>query len=244
MLLTPFMEQSPLHGKYNFGACSSMSSPYGHAIANGTTDATNDGVYNTRLEVLECPSHPEAGIESTVGSGGTGFYSRLKAKRTSYLFSAGYYSDYESPYETKNGNRQQGAFGNDGAARIANITDGTSNCILVGEAASGRYKTSGEYGPWGMTGTHTCCHGIVQVGTVTNNVLAPTALERSRWGINQPWEGDIQGRTYAWVYGSLHPGGAQFTLCDASTRFIAQTIDFNTWARLNYIHDREPVSGF
>src|SRR5688572_28490769 len=83
ILLAPFMEQTALHSKYNFGACSSQSSPYGHPIANGTTDLVNNGLYNIRLEVLECPSHPQAGeVSDGTGAdapGTTGFYSRRQA---------------------------------------------------------------------------------------------------------------------------------------------------------------------
>lgn len=44
------------------------------------------------------------------------------------------------------------------------------------------------------------------------HVWKPT--RRSRTGINAEWRGA----------GSLHPGGAQFTMADASVRFIAETI--------------------
>src|SRR5690606_23389996 len=66
---------------------------------------------------------------------------------------------HNAPFGAYNNDIRQGAFGNNGAAKISAITDGTSNTILMGEAWGGaQYKTSSSFGPWGLTGTHTCCH--------------------------------------------------------------------------------------
>ncbi len=117
--------------------------------------------------------------------------------------------------------------------------DGTSNSIALGEGAGGALrKTSGEYGPWGMTGTHTCCHGRV-VSTITNGAVTPTALEAQEWSINGRWTADtnVPKRTYAWVFNSLHTGGAQFAMGDGSVRFLSQTMDYASFAKLAYVHD-------
>jgi len=234
-LLAPFFEQTALHNRYNFGVCSSQSSPYGHAVAG--TDTINDTLYNQRIPILECPSNGEAGTISDYLPGTTDFYSRRQGVRTSYFFSTGYYTDYDRPYVDTNGNVQQGMFGNDGAARFADATDGLSQSLAFGEAAGGRTKTSSHYGPWGLTGTHTCCHGIVRVAAV--NPLVPTSTEIQSWHINMPYLGDAQKRTYAWVFSSLHPGGAQFCMGDGSGRYLSQSIDYVVLARLAYIHDKE-----
>ena len=49
------------------------------------------------------------------------------------------------------------------------------------------------------------------------------------------------GRSYACVFNSLHPGGANFTFGDGSGRFLSETIDWRTYAKLGYIHDGIPV---
>ncbi len=165
-LMLPYLEGTTLHARYNFNVCSSESSPYGIAVMG--VDNTNDTIYNARLSFLECPSHPEAGQISNVSPNTpSAFYTRRNAIRTSYFFSTGIFTDYDNAYSALTSDLRQGMFGNDGAAKIATVTDGTSNSIAFGEGAGGSLrKTSGEYGPWGMTGTHTCCHGRV-VSTIT-----------------------------------------------------------------------------
>ncbi len=243
-LMLPQFEQTAAHGRYNFNVCSSSSKGDGYQGILLGPDTINEPVYSLRYKMLECPSDPVAGENVTSSAGAEVFYSRRNAKRTSYLFATGVYTDYDSPWQTKNGDLRQGAFGNDGAANMAAITDGTSNTIAIGEAVGGRFKTSTSYGPWGLCGTHTCCHGRV-VSTITNNLVTPTALEAQQWSINGVWTaGDPLKKTYAWVFNSLHPGGAQFVLCDGSTRFLPQTINYVTFCHLNYIHDGQPVTNF
>lgn len=241
-LLLPFYEQGTIADKYDFGLCSSMSSPYGATVAG--TDLDNDTLYNARVDVLECPSHPDAGVRSTSVAGTTGFYSRRDAIRTSYFFSTGSTTDYSADWNTYSPFVYQGVFGNDGAAKFAAITDGTANVIAIGEAAGGRFKTSAEYGPWGMTGAHTCCHGYVPSASSTTLSPALAAIYSADWNINQDYNGDPEGQTYAWVFGSLHPGGAQFAFADGSVHFLPETIDYLTLQQLAYIHDGQPVGEF
>ncbi len=244
-MMLPFYEGGAAHSQYNFGVCSSQSSPYAAVVAG--TDLINNGLYNARYPTLECPSHPNAGQISDSGPGTTAFYSRRTAIRTSYLFSTGVFTDYDSDYSTKGSDVRRGAFGNDGAASFAAITDGTSNAIALGEAAGGGgkdSKTDSNYGPWGLTGTHTCCHGRVVSSSTT--VVDATTTQVSNyprdWHINAVWGGtDALRRSYAWVFNSFHPGGAQFGLCDGSVRFLPETMDYTTLCRLAYIADGNPV---
>jgi prepilin-type N-terminal cleavage/methylation domain-containing protein/prepilin-type processing-associated H-X9-DG protein len=252
-LLLPFYEQSAVHAKYNFGACSSVSSPYGHAVAG--TDLINDGLYNLRYEILECPSDPSRGneVSSSPPDNPADFYARRKAKRSSYLFSTGVFTDYNAAYEATASDIRRGAFGNDGAADFAKITDGTSNSLATGEAHGGslkRQKTSASFGPWGLTGTHTCCHGRVLTTSSTNpdaiHMTANSTDYWKNWTINGIWYNntstpDALERSYAWVFNSFHPGGAQFSLCDGSVRFLPATIEYRTLVRLAYIADGLPV---
>ena len=61
------------------------------------------------------------------------------------------------------------------------------------------------------------------------------------WHINAVWRGDVKRRTYAWVFNSHHPGGAQFVNCDGSVKVLPETMDYLTFCRLNYIQDGDSV---
>jgi hypothetical protein len=160
-------------------------------------------------------------------------------------------SDGSGNWQGTSGDIRQGAFGNNGAANFAAITDGTSSSLAMGEAAGGRQKTLTSYGPWGLQGTHTCCHGRVVTNSAT--VLDLTAIAANcadqNFNINHDYQNNTCGgpvaanfgKSYAWNFNSLHPGGAQFVLCDGSTQFLAETIDYLTLARLAFIHDGQPT---
>jgi prepilin-type processing-associated H-X9-DG protein len=92
------------------------------------------------------------------------------------------------------------------------------------------------------------------VSSQVNGIPQPTALEGQQWGINRPWviaadpvaTANYRERrqSYAWVFHSLHPGGAQFTFCDGSVHFLSETMDYRTFVLLNWVHDRQPVSNW
>jgi prepilin-type processing-associated H-X9-DG protein len=165
--------------------------------------------------------------------------------RGSYFFATGVFTDYNAPWHIYAADIRRGAFGNNGAAKFADIRDGTSNSIAAGEGSGGggnRTKTSWVYGPWQLGGTHTCCHGRVVTGSSSriahpNNLL----IYRNDWHINSVWRGNARQSTYAWVFNSQHPGGAQFAMCDGSVTFLPEMMDYEAFCRLNYIADGEPV---
>jgi prepilin-type N-terminal cleavage/methylation domain-containing protein/prepilin-type processing-associated H-X9-DG protein len=251
LFLLPFIEQAPLHASVDFNVASAQRNPNGQSPAPNS--AVNDPFTSRRIKGLECPSHPQAG-ESAVANGTDVNYTFRSSKRTNYVFSSGAYSDGSANYNDPGPNNdiRQGAFGNNGGAKMAAITDGTSNSLAMGEAAGGRHKTSTNYGPWGLQGIHTCCHGRVVTSSTT--ILDPSTLAPGtfcydlNYHINSSFISGttglacdttmaIIGKSYAWTFNSLHPGGAQFVMCDGSTQFLAQTMDYLTLARLAYIHD-------
>ncbi len=245
VFLLPYVDQSPAYNSYNFNVCSSMSSPYSLPVSG--TDATNVNIVGMKLPMLLCPSHPNGGEVVTSNAGvSTDFYSRNQARRSSYLFSTGCFTDYSTPYATNSSDIRQGAFGNDGAAKMRDMVDGTSNTILVGEAwGGGHYKTSTSYGPWGLDGTHTSVHGYTPSGSTTALTSATVAAYTAQWNINAVYTaGDPLKQTYAWVFNSGHTGGAHFLLGDGGVRFISENINYLTLCQLAYIHDGSVVGDF
>jgi prepilin-type processing-associated H-X9-DG protein len=138
-----------------------------------------------------------------------------------------------------------GAFGNDGAARIDDIADGTSNVIALGESVGGSTKVDANWGPWGLTGTRTCCHGRIASSanntTLTPTLLAPSAVDARDYSINAAYQNRADGKHFAWTFSSQHTGGAQFAFCDGSIHFLSETMDYLTLVRMGMIADKEVV---
>lgn len=248
-MLLPFLEQQAAYDQYNFNVCSSSArrSNYpAHAPVLGV-DTTNEPIYSTRFSFLECPSHVDAGELRTVQPGTQDLYSMRNARRTSYFFSSGQYNDDSSIYSNLASRRLRGlgAFGTDASAKFGDISDGTSNAIAIGESRGGRTKTGADWGPWGLNGVRTCCFGVVDAD---NNTAVPgtpitfTAVHVRDYHINSAYNNDPQRRQFAWTFGSQHPGGAQFTLCDGSVTFLTDSMDYLTLIRLAYILDGESVT--
>ncbi|MEO1994570.1 MAG: DUF1559 domain-containing protein [Planctomycetaceae bacterium] len=245
-LMLAQLDQEPLRNQYNYNVCSSSSNPRsGGPAPNSLINADN---YSIRLSVLECPSHPNVGEPKNYQTGTTHYYEMRNARRSSYLFSTGVYVDYHQNYGRYTYDIRQGIFGNNGAAKMRDITDGPSNTIAVGEAHGGeprqKIRYSWVYGPWGIHGSHTCCHGRVvsNSSASTHPQYFPTTRARD-WHINSDYQNRGRG-PYAWVFSSSHPGGAQFLRADGSAAFISETIDYRTFCILTYSHDATPVPEF
>ena len=230
VLLLPQLEQQPLFAVYNFNYPSSINNwnSGGKPLASGaTTSVTNQQVYSKPLPVYTCPSdNSPAYIRSANVNNAASPYEENQAAESNYLFASGQITDYSNPWETYRGYLHLGPFGNDGAAKIADIKDGTSNTIAIGESKQGvAGKTYALYGPFWGNGTHTCCHGY-------------TPYNDPRFAINYDWNGDHSYRQYAWGFGSYHTAGALFVFCDGSTRFISDGVDYITiFQWMNRIND-------
>jgi prepilin-type N-terminal cleavage/methylation domain-containing protein/prepilin-type processing-associated H-X9-DG protein len=240
-MLLPFIDKAPEFDRWDFNEASSTSNPRaGGGLGGVGNDTTNAALWKTVPKAMICPSHPEGGEKSTWRPANNHFYSRRNATKTSYLFSTGVFTDYNHNYTRYITDIRQGAFGNNGAARFAQITDGTSNSFCIGEAWGGAdYRTSSHYGPWGLNGVHTSVHGRVYSNnsrTLDNNRFS--AGQRRQWMLNGPWNiNDTRKRVYAWVFSSGHTGGGHFLLCDGSVRFVNDNMDYLNFLRAAYIHD-------
>ncbi|MCG6157736.1 DUF1559 family PulG-like putative transporter [Rubinisphaera margarita] len=237
VMLLPYIEQSALYDAYDHDLCSSSSNPYSLPIEGD--ESTNNDVTTASIKMLECPSDPLGGELSSYVSP-TSMYHHTEARRISYTFCVGYSDDYGGPYSPSS-SLTRGAFGNNGAARFRDIRDGLSNSTLVGESWGGeKMKTYEYFGPWGLKGIHTCCHGRVVSGSTVSDPASFTPYA-SRYHINADYNGDGSGRQYAWGLGSGHQGGAHFLFADGAVNFLSENMDYRTYALLNYIRDAQVV---
>jgi prepilin-type N-terminal cleavage/methylation domain-containing protein len=242
VLLLPQLEQQALYQRYDFNYPSSINNwrGKGKLLASGASDSTrNQSIYTTPLPVYTCPSdsNPAYVRPGNAVNDQNQAYEENYPAESNYLFSSGQITDYSNPYEYYKGYTHLGAFGNDGAAKIADIKDGASNTIAIGESkqalrvvdTKGGGKTASVYGPFWACGAHTCCHGY-------------TPYNNPAFNVNYDYNGDHSYQQYAWGFGSYHPAGALFVLCDGSTRFISENVDYlNVFQWMNRISDRIQV---
>jgi len=239
--LLPYIEQEPLFKTYNYQYLSSASVTNGATLGNDTSNP-NRLVAQAIVKLYVCPGDDNPPGSST----GTGTYERQDAVRGNYLFSTGAYGDDASDYSAYQKGQGRGAFGNNGAASLVGMDDGTSNTLAIGESRQGHWDPN--YGPYWGAGTHTAVHGRIY----PPNQTTPPARICS--GINQPAGGEPTtscggGLTDVrrllpgpWQFGSRHTGGANFLFCDGSVRFLSDNTDQFTLYALATVDGGEPIS--
>jgi prepilin-type processing-associated H-X9-DG protein len=114
--------------------------------------------------------------------------------------------------------RTDGVLFADSAIRMADIRDGTSSTLLVGE----RPPSPDERLGWWYAGTGTDDKGSAEMllGVVDYNYYRHT-YHSCDFGPYAYGPGDLNNDCDTFHYWSLHPGGAQFVFCDGSVRFLA-----------------------
>jgi prepilin-type N-terminal cleavage/methylation domain-containing protein/prepilin-type processing-associated H-X9-DG protein len=262
--LLPYLEQEPLFRQYNYQNIANGSmSTNGFTYQFGPDPAGNPNriVGSTPLKILTCPGDETPAPVVVSSDGAHTFYERgvggqyPGVARGNYLFNTGYYTDYDRDWD-QSAIWARGAFGNNGAANITNMQDGTSNTIAIGEGRQQGRTGSPTYGPYWGAGTHTAVHGRILQATRTGNngisdcpqcpvasggVNLAYAIEFS--AINGPCGGNngaTSGSTcggytdyrktyqYAWQFSSKHTGGANFVFCDGSVKFLSNNVDYVT----------------
>src|SRR5262245_50738869 len=129
----------------------------------------------------------------------------------------------------------EGLFFRNSRVRIAEITDGTSNTLAVGERA-----TNLAYVTWA---------GAVNLGVVKNLSRIPGADDQE-WPVfvlahtGTVIEGQLPNNTtgHADDFTSRHPGGVNFLFADGSVRFVHNNINEWTWVALGTRAGNEPAT--
>lgn len=125
--------------------------------------------------------------------------------------------------------------------KVADVLDGMTNTIMVGESYTDEYSKDGQqmdywnigspqtgnWNPGGNGGTE-YSEGLGSTGPKMNSRLDPT----------------MPGEVMEISFGSYHPGGAHFCLGDASVRFLSETIDIRIYQSLGSRNGKETLGDF
>jgi prepilin-type N-terminal cleavage/methylation domain-containing protein/prepilin-type processing-associated H-X9-DG protein len=221
--ILPYVEQDPLYKMYN------------KALQN--YDPVNLLVVQTTVPVFNCPADPNLNLQVQPESGnGSGVNYAVSSYRavggaTSVTGNGNAFWDINAPNSVTA--RQRGPLHIVGVAglnyeNLANIKDGTSNTLMVGEWVTETHNRRATF--WGYSYTS---YSISTVTTVSNIYLvsdydACTAA------------GDINNCKRA--FGSSHTSGINFVFCDGSVRLISNTVDPVVLGALATVAGREVVN--
>ncbi len=174
---------------------------------------SDDAYSNTAATMMLLHTYG-TGTTGTVGGSGYGLPFGATMGRTNYLGNAGRLGKTDSP----GWNTWVGPFGNRSTTRFGEITDGTSNTLLFGEATGSWTDASKPSGrTWSFSWT---------VGPM------PTA-----WGI-----GGTSAHLY-YKYNSLHAGKViNFAMADGSVKSISPTVDNTTYQYVSAMQDGNVTS--
>jgi len=209
--LLPFMEQGNLHSSLNYLAPG--QGPDGNFLP-----AEGDPLWQNPMSIFICPS--DAG--GTINPYWSSFTPVSKAN---YLpnrpvWAAGF---HPSPWKNP--------------TKFKDISDGTSNTLLLGERSMGQTPIRSGGGMWlGRTGSSAALNGNCAwpPNTPLPASVDMAAVEAGLAAING--RNDPLGIRGAFT--SPHPGGIQGAFCDGSVHFVSENIDSITaWPRSSCAND-------
>jgi len=224
LYILPYIDQAPLYNQINFSLATGRSdgdqSGANGAFCTPPSGGIQTAVTSRRMNAFECPSDPYS--SGPYSQSGNSAYYTVNDYRTCY---APVYSAYGlGTLWSGEAKGTRAVFGHNGAARIADITDGTSNTMLMIE--NRKEKDSDIRGPfWAAY-------------VATGNIFP------YQYAINQPVSA-TNSRTQWGTPGSLHVGGCHALMGDGSVRFLSQNINFTAVQRaLVTISGGEVVSDY
>jgi prepilin-type N-terminal cleavage/methylation domain-containing protein/prepilin-type processing-associated H-X9-DG protein len=232
-MILPYMEQQPLYNSINFNLSVAFHD--------------NDTCSLTALNVYLCPSDDGPSVvpvfedppdPANPGSfSGTHIVDTLSRGNYVGMYGLGEICSQSNAQDSPNNNglgpigTHAGIFYRNSSTRIAAVTDGLSNTIIVGERSHNlSYVTWVARSINGWLGKTS----LVEGGTDQFNpspeecwtqIMGPCGLEDGLRTINNP-EAHVED------YWSRHPGGANMLFADGSVHFLKSSISPVTWRAL------------
>jgi prepilin-type N-terminal cleavage/methylation domain-containing protein/prepilin-type processing-associated H-X9-DG protein len=227
MHLWPFIEQNVLSQKIPNLASQNFYQP--PATANLPNDLS--GMTGAKVPLYYCPSDDGSDLTSH------NLYAR---RRGNYVVNWGN-SRYgqnphpvaSAPFAHENGNRSRPL-----VVRMASITDGTSNTLLMSETLMAKSPQDNDWrGDIQNDDGHCRFHTLL-----TPNTTAPDIIQNGWFqATGDPLMPAVAGARNAQVAAarSRHSGGVNASMCDGSVRFIPNSIPLATWQALGTMNGRE-----
>jgi len=259
--LLPYLEQTSLHNAFNFNI--SLFDPgFGHYY--GWSFAAQSTGHATQIGLFLCPSN-RGGSELGMSSSG---WTIPIAAVTDYLFSGGADNYVSAPYLKM---ARKGLSGIDVFCRIAEVRDGLSSTMMMGEAAGG--NQANRFIAQGFAENRVCVpREQFSEGKNYDNLMHMAYGRRRSWGTEYIVGGLIaktsdrlgvfyrmndcgyasstdyfggplptDGQTLP-NFRSVHPGGGNFLFGDGSVRYIKSTINGDVYMGLSTIGGGEVLS--
>ena len=234
--ILPYVDQAPLYNQINFSLGNAQ---------NQTITSTGRPLYEARLPYLNCPSEPFANSGLVAGAVQSNYGGSLGTNVvTSANASCNTLSDsFAKPGTAGHGGGLQstnsdGFFTRAGyGAKMADISDGMSNTIMVGEILPECNDHGG--GGWPHDNNMANAHAttLVTPNDFTTCANIPGGSNKAACGATNNW-------TYSWGFRSKHTGGCHVLLGDGTVRFVSQNIAATTWRYLGRVDDGQVVGEF
>jgi prepilin-type N-terminal cleavage/methylation domain-containing protein/prepilin-type processing-associated H-X9-DG protein len=194
--------------------------------------APTSSYVNNVINLLMCPSDVNAGKKYTFGNSGQGFHANYVACAGSTTFNGA----STTPAFTV----LDGIFYAQSQNSIANITDGTSNTLLLSEILVSPDVT--QHDCRGRIWNNARSASVLFSTFGQPNTSTPDRLSHCQSIPTAPCTtGSDNMVTFA---RSLHPGGVNAVLADGSVRFVSNAIDPTVWLALGTRSGNEPATDY
>lgn len=248
--LLPFLEQANLAAEYDFNNAWWLQSP---------------ATAQTVVQAFLCPSNSKPNVVSISQLVPFGFPVGSDFATTDYIFCRGATDASCIPLNIPSSER--GMFDTNKALRIAEITDGTSNTMAMGEGAGGQHwplcRGTGCTTPFPDPNNPIPASGAwlygslgnpfaASVGFTTGGIVGCTVERMNKVPVTDSYfdsaaVGDCRSSRNGGPHSianfrSDHPGGVQFLFADGSVRFLSESVDLALYRGLSTIAGGEVVS--